>query len=379
MLGPYADVVVINVSSPNTPGLRALQGRKVLEGLLKEVVEERDKIKGKDGLPKIAVKVACDLSEDELGDVAAAVRQSGIDGVIVSNTTVKREGLGLLSRESCVWCPILTRLVANQSEIGGLSGKPLFPLALSAVCTIRPLLPPSTPLIACGGISTAEDALLMARAGASTFQIYTSFGYRGVGTPRLLKDDLASMLRLEGRTWKDEVGRQAGEDMGWDEKRLERESERLKAEAERWGEELRKMQEDEDTRRLVEEAQAALGRGPDEASQSEGTGSRAAPPESTRAGSSIGMEERAGLDAPDRRRGTLEPPPLTGVVESGRPVLIMLEDMVTPDGDEIVTTETMVEVDPSRETSRVSDGHEPAEEEREGWRTDVTSGDRRLV
>ena len=97
VLGPYADVVVINVSSPNTPGLRALQGRKVLEKLLKEVVAERDRIAGDSGLPKIAVKVACDLSEDELGDVASAVRQSGVEGVIVSNTTVRREGLGLRS------------------------------------------------------------------------------------------------------------------------------------------------------------------------------------------------------------------------------------------------------------------------------------------
>ena len=102
MLGPYADVMVINVSSPNTPGLRALQGREVLEKLLKEVVAERNRMAGGTGLPKIAVKVACDLSEDELGDVASAVRVSGVEGVIVSNTTLRREGLGLKSRESSV-------------------------------------------------------------------------------------------------------------------------------------------------------------------------------------------------------------------------------------------------------------------------------------
>ena len=97
ILGPYADVVVINVSSPNTPGLRALQGKDLLEKLLKEVVVERDRIAGATELPKIAVKVACDLSEDELSDVASAVRGSGVDGVIISNTTVRREGLGLKS------------------------------------------------------------------------------------------------------------------------------------------------------------------------------------------------------------------------------------------------------------------------------------------
>jgi dihydroorotate dehydrogenase len=97
MLGPYADVVVINVSSPNTPGLRALQGKQMLEKLLTEVVQERNRISGDSVLPKIAVKVACDLSEEELGDVAGAVRSSGVEGVIVSNTTIRREGLGLKS------------------------------------------------------------------------------------------------------------------------------------------------------------------------------------------------------------------------------------------------------------------------------------------
>jgi dihydroorotate dehydrogenase len=97
MLGPYADVVVINVSSPNTPGLRALQGKEMLENLLKDVVKERNRISNGSGLPKIAVKVACDLNEEELGDVAGAVRGSGVEGVIVSNTTIRREGLGLVS------------------------------------------------------------------------------------------------------------------------------------------------------------------------------------------------------------------------------------------------------------------------------------------
>lgn len=105
-LGPFADVVVINVSSPNTPGLRALQGRDILEKLLKDVVGERDRIAAGSGLPKIAVKVACDLSDEELGDVASAVRRSGVDGVIISNTTLRREGL-----KSCE--------LANQSDMKG--------------------------------------------------------------------------------------------------------------------------------------------------------------------------------------------------------------------------------------------------------------------
>ncbi|KAK8865841.1 dihydroorotate dehydrogenase (fumarate) [Kwoniella newhampshirensis] len=247
-LGPYADVVVINVSSPNTPGLRALQGRQVLEKLLTEVVEERDRIAAGTGLPKIAVKVASDLSEDELADVASAVRSSGVEGVIVSNTTVRRKELGLTS--------------ARQDEIGGLSGKPLFPYALQALKTLRPLLPPSIPLIGCGGISTGSDALSMVQAGASIVQVYTTFGYRGVGTPRLIKDEITQSLVGTGSSWREEIGKDwksTGLTMGWDEKRLYQESQAVKKEAEGLGELLRQLTEKEGVAKLVQEAEAALG------------------------------------------------------------------------------------------------------------------------
>lgn len=111
-LGPYADVVVINVSSPNTPGLRALQGKQQLERLLNDVVDERNKIAHGTGLPKIAVKVASDLSEDELADVASAVRSSGVEGVIVSNTTIRRKELNLISGT----CPHLLILFFSQAD-----------------------------------------------------------------------------------------------------------------------------------------------------------------------------------------------------------------------------------------------------------------------
>ncbi|WWD17974.1 dihydroorotate dehydrogenase (fumarate) [Kwoniella shandongensis] len=247
-LGPYADVVVINVSSPNTPGLRALQGRQVLERLLTEVVEERDRIAAGTGLPKIAVKVASDLSEDELADVASAVRSSGVEGVIVSNTTVRRKELGLTSD--------------NQDQVGGLSGKPLFPYALQALKTLRPLLPPSIPLIGCGGISTGSDALAMAQAGASIVQVYTTFGFRGVGTPRLIKDEITQSLVGSSSNWRSEIGKDwssTGLTMGWDENRLKQESEAVKKEAEGLGELLRHLTEKEDVARLVQEAEKALG------------------------------------------------------------------------------------------------------------------------
>lgn len=132
MLGPYADVVVINVSSPNTPGLRALQGKEMLEKLLKDVVEERNRI-AVDGLPKIAVKVACDLNEEELGDVAGAVRSSGVEGVIVSNTTIRREGLGLKScKLSCAW----SLAIADISK--PISNRRTFRSTIIPIITHRP-------------------------------------------------------------------------------------------------------------------------------------------------------------------------------------------------------------------------------------------------
>lgn len=242
LLGPYADVVIINVSSPNTPGLRALQSKETLERLLKDVVSERDSI-AVDGLPKIAVKVTCDLSEDELADVASAVRATGVDGVILSNTTVRRD-LGLESE--------------HKGQVGGLSGRPLYPLALAALKTLRPLLPPSVPIIGAGGIWNGAEALDMARAGASTVQVYTSFGYRGVGTPRLIKDEVVAALPA-GSEWKKEIGRDyANASMGWDVDRVAAEGAAVAAEAAGLGALLAEIKEREDIHTLAAEAHEAL-------------------------------------------------------------------------------------------------------------------------
>lgn len=192
-LGAYADMLVINVSSPNTPGLRRLQRRSVLEGVLRDVVTARDDVAKQriDSLP-LVVKVAPDLSDAELEDVADAARASKIDGIIVSNTTVSRPA-GLLSTQ-------------HVHEAGGLSGPPAKPLALHALQVIYKRSEGKIPLIGCGGIMTAEDALEFARAGASAVQLYTALAYRGPGLPRRIKDDLAARLRAEGKTWKDIVG-----------------------------------------------------------------------------------------------------------------------------------------------------------------------------
>lgn len=99
--------------------------------------------------------------------------------------------------------------LANASETGGLSGAPLFPHSLKALKVLRHNLPPSIPVIGCGGITTGADALEMARAGASFVQLYTAFGYRGVGCARNIKDEITT--GLEGKTWKSQVGSEAGE------------------------------------------------------------------------------------------------------------------------------------------------------------------------
>ncbi|GHJ84587.1 hypothetical protein NliqN6_0989 [Naganishia liquefaciens] len=219
LLGPYADVLVINVSSPNTPGLRGLQGKDFLARLLSEVVAERDNLGVEEALkPKVMVKIAPDLDEQEIEDIAAAIRTSRVDGAIVSNTTVKRAGLDLQS--------------SYASETGGLSGRPVKPLSLLALTTLRALLPTSTPLIGCGGISNAADALDFLDAGATLVQAYTAFGYTGVGFARQVKDGIAERLEDRGTTWREQVklnqAKWVERGVGQVEAELKQEAERLR-------------------------------------------------------------------------------------------------------------------------------------------------------
>lgn len=189
-LGQYADFVVINVSSPNTPGLRGMQKKKVLTELMGEVVKARERLPNK--VP-ILVKISPDLQVNELHDIADAAMNSGVQGLIVSNTTVSRPS-SLLSK---------TELT---DEKGGLSGAPLKPPALQAVQTVRERVGDKMSIIGCGGIFSGEDALDFAKAGADAVELYTSFGYEGVGHPRRVKDELVTLLKAQGRTWKQSIG-----------------------------------------------------------------------------------------------------------------------------------------------------------------------------
>ncbi|KAH7926420.1 hypothetical protein BV22DRAFT_1128210 [Leucogyrophana mollusca] len=200
--GAYADVLVVNVSSPNTPGLRGLQNRDLLEDLLANVVKARDELPVSpitSRRPRLVLKIAPDLEESQIIEIAEVIRQSNIDGVIVSNTTIRRP--------SSLSHP-------NKSEMGGLSGAPLKPHSLLALRTLRAQLPSSIPLVGCGGISSGADALEYARAGASLVQVYTGFGYDGAGACRRIKDELCKLLESEGTTWS-AVVRESVEKTSW--------------------------------------------------------------------------------------------------------------------------------------------------------------------
>ncbi|KAF8512887.1 hypothetical protein JB92DRAFT_2925947 [Gautieria morchelliformis] len=197
---PLSPVLVINVSSPNTPGLRALQGRELLEELLHKATKERDAVAETSGKrARLVLKVAPDLDDIAVQELAEVVRNSGVDGVIVSNTTIARPD-ALVS--------------PNKGELGGLSGIPLKPITLRTLSLIRSFLPSSIPIIGCGGISSGADALEYARAGASAVQLYTAFGYGGVGTPRRIKDEIAEELKRQGTTWAD-ISRDAIDRLSW--------------------------------------------------------------------------------------------------------------------------------------------------------------------
>jgi dihydroorotate dehydrogenase len=186
-LGGYADYIVINISSPNTPGLRALQRREPIERLLKSALKERDALTHR---PPLLVKIAPDLNDAEMEDIAAVCSSVGIDGVVISNTTLAR--------------PNLTS--THQTETGGLSGAPLFPIALQAVRKFYTLTNGAIPIVGCGGIKSAEDALAFCKAGASVVQVYTALGYSGPKLVDDIKSGLAQELEKEGKSWAEMVG-----------------------------------------------------------------------------------------------------------------------------------------------------------------------------
>ena len=162
----YADYLTINVSSPNTVGLRSLQGREALEGLLTQLHQQRlvEQDKYKKRIP-ILVKLAPDLSDAELGDALEAILNTNMDGVIVTNTTLSREGLKSRYRE----------------ETGGLSGTPLTVKSEAVLNHILKLVNGNIPVVSAGGVMNPEDAKRRLDMGAALVQVYTGLVYRGPG------------------------------------------------------------------------------------------------------------------------------------------------------------------------------------------------------
>lgn len=185
-LGPHADVLVVNVSSPNTPGLRDLQSEEKLANLLKTVVAARDAIPN-DTLPPVVVKIAPDLTVPEIESIASAVKQSEVDGVIVSNTTIQRPSTLKTADSSLV------------NQMGGLSGAPVKPFAIKALSTLRKELGNDITIIGAGGIASGQDALDFAKAGADFVQLYTSLVYKGPGVVTEVKQGILN--GLDGGKW----------------------------------------------------------------------------------------------------------------------------------------------------------------------------------
>jgi dihydroorotate dehydrogenase len=177
-LSPFADYIAINVSSPNTPGLRGLQNREELQRLLDTLTRAR----GGKSKP-LLLKIAPDLDEQAMDDIAEVVLRSGIEGLIVSNTTIARPA-ALKS--------------ANTSEVGGLSGKPLLEPSTQVLKHMRNRVGARVALVGVGGVSNGFDAYAKIRAGASLVQLYTALAYDGPGLVVRIKRELLECLARDG-------------------------------------------------------------------------------------------------------------------------------------------------------------------------------------
>jgi dihydroorotate dehydrogenase len=179
LLAPYADYLVVNVSSPNTPGLRDLQAVEKLEPILAAVRRRADEVRPEHRVP-LLVKIAPDLSDDDVLAVADLALSTGLDGIIATNTTIGRDGLA---------SPAAT--VAGIGA-GGLSGRPLTQRSEDVVRMLRHRVGPDLTLVGVGGITTVDDARRRLAAGADLLQGYTAFVYEGPLWPRRIVRGLAT-------------------------------------------------------------------------------------------------------------------------------------------------------------------------------------------
>ena len=167
---PYADYVTINISSPNTKNLRALQSDEALDALLGAIAERREVLAATHGKrTPLFVKIAPDLDEGQVAVIAATLKRHGMDGVVATNTTLSREAV---------------KGLAHADETGGLSGAPVLEMSNRIITQLRSALGKDYPIVGVGGVLSAEDAVSKIRAGADVVQIYTGLIYKG---PALVK------------------------------------------------------------------------------------------------------------------------------------------------------------------------------------------------
>jgi dihydroorotate dehydrogenase len=183
-LAAVADYLVINVSSPNTPGLRGLQKREEIAGLIGRAMEARARaVAPEQERPPLLAKIAPDLTEAEMRDIGEAAVANGLDGLILGNTTIER--------------PADLRSPHRQ-EGGGLSGRPLKVRARTCVADMYRVTGGRLPIVGCGGVESGEDAYALIRAGAGLVQLYSALVFHGPALVSDVKRDLAARLRADG-------------------------------------------------------------------------------------------------------------------------------------------------------------------------------------
>jgi dihydroorotate dehydrogenase len=176
-----ASYFTVNVSSPNTPGLRDLQQAQALDDLLARVLAARERAKRRSGAVPVLLKIAPDLTLPELDDVVGIARKRRVDGMIVGNTTLSR--------------PMSLRTRDKAGEAGGLSGRPLFKLATRMLAETFVRAEGAFPLIGVGGIDSGPTAIAKIKAGATLVQLYTGLVFRGIGLVSEIKSDLTAALK----------------------------------------------------------------------------------------------------------------------------------------------------------------------------------------
>ena len=194
-LAPHVSFLTVNVSSPNTPGLRNLQQASALDDLLSRVIDARERAAVGNKPKPLLLKIAPDLTLGDLDDVVGVARRHRIDGMVIGNTTISRRNL---------------RDAATAMEQGGLSGRPLFALSTRMLAETYVRAEGAFPLIGVGGVDSGAAAFAKTKAGASLIQLYSGLIFRGVGLIGAIKTDLLDFMRI-GKldSLADAVGRDA--------------------------------------------------------------------------------------------------------------------------------------------------------------------------